>query len=105
MPSEFSIILTTAASASIVEAITNRLLAERLAACVQATPIASAYLWKGAIERVDEQLLIIKAKTTDWADIEAAIKAAHDYETPEIIRIEMADASRAYLDWIVASTR
>jgi periplasmic divalent cation tolerance protein len=105
MSTGFSIILTTAASDATVAAITDRLLRDRLAACVQAMPVASAYVWKGEIAREDEKLLLIKAKSADWPAIEAAIRATHDYETPEIIRLDMADASRAYLDWIVASTR
>ena len=105
MSTGFSIILTTAASDATVAAITDRLLRDRLAACVQAMPVASAYVWKGEIAREDEKLLLIKAKSADWPAIEAAIRATHDYETPEIICLDMADASRAYLDWIVASTR
>ena len=37
--------------------------------------------------------------------LEAAIRAVHDYETPEIVKLDMADASRAYLDWIESVTR
>ena len=105
MSTGFSIILSTAASDATVAAITDRLLGDRLAACVQTVPTSSAYVWKGAIARDDEKLLLIKAKSADWPAIEAAIRAVHDYETPEIIRLDMADASRAYLDWIAASTR
>lgn len=105
MSNGFSIVLTTAASDETVAAISDRLLNERLAACVQAMPISSAYVWKGEIVRDTERLLLIKAKTADWPAIEAAIRAVHDYETPEIVRIDMADASAAYLDWIASSTR
>ncbi len=101
----FSIILTTASSEATVEAITARLLGEKLAACVQVLPISSAYLWQGTIARENEKLLLIKAKTPDWPDIETAIRAVHDYQTPEILRIDMADASQAYLEWITAVTR
>jgi periplasmic divalent cation tolerance protein len=101
----FSLILTTAASDATVAAITDCLLGDGLAACVQAMPVSSAYVWKGEIARENEKLLLIKAKTADWAAIEAAIRAVHDYETPEIVRLDMADASRAYLDWLTASTR
>ena len=105
MATGFSIVMTSAHSDATVAAITDRLLAEKLAACVQVLPIKSAYLWKGGIARDAEQLLLIKAKTADWPAIEAAIRDVHDYETPEIVRLDMADASRAYLDWIAASTR
>lgn len=101
----FSIILTTASSDATVEAITARLLGERLAACVQGFPVSSAYVWQGARVDASETLLLIKAKTADWPAIEAAIRAVHDYETPEIVRVDMADASKAYLDWIEATTR
>jgi periplasmic divalent cation tolerance protein len=105
MAASASIILTTASKPETVAAITDRLLGDRLAACVQALPIASSYLWRGM--RVDEAetLLLIKAKTVDWPAIEAAIRAVHDYETPEIVRVDMADASKAYLDWIEQAMR
>ncbi len=105
MSTGFCIVLTTAGSDTAAAAITDRLLADRLAACVQVLPIDSAYVWKGAIARDQEKLLLIKAKTADWPAIEDAIRAVHDYETPEIVRIDMAAASQAYLDWIAASTR
>ncbi len=105
MTTGFSIVLTTAASEAAAGAIANRLFADRLAACVQTLPVRSDYVWKGEIAHDAEQLLLIKAKTSDWPAIEAAIRDVHDYETPEIVRLDMADASRAYLDWIAASTR
>ncbi len=104
MTTGFSIVLTTAPSEAAATAIADCLLERKLAACVQTLPIKSAYVWKDAIARDDELLLLIKAKTSDWAAIEAAIKSVHDYEIPEIARIEMADASKAYLAWIEAAT-
>jgi periplasmic divalent cation tolerance protein len=101
----FSIVLTTASTDATVEAIIERLLGERLAACVQVLPVRSAYTWKGAIARDDEKLLLIKAKTADWPAIETAVRDVHDYETPEIVRLDMADASAAYLHWLAESTR
>jgi len=105
MATDCSIILTSAASDIMADAIAEHLLTAGLAACVQVLPMRSAYVWKGAIARDDERLLLIKAKTADWPAVDAAIRRIHDYEIPEIVRIEMADASRAYLDWIAASTR
>jgi len=105
MATDCSIILTSAASDAMADSIADRLLSDRLAACVQVLPMRSAYVWKGQIAREEERLLLIKAKTADWPAIEAAMREIHDYETPEIVRIEMAEAAQTYLDWIVASTR
>jgi periplasmic divalent cation tolerance protein len=105
MAAAFSIVLTTAPSEAAAQAIADRLLADGLAACVQSLPIRSAYRWKGSVARDDEILLLVKGKSADWPAIEAAIKSIHEYEVPEIVRVDMADASRAYLDWIEASTR
>jgi periplasmic divalent cation tolerance protein len=105
MPSDFCIVLTTAASEATVARIVERVLADRLAACIQVLPVRSFYVWQGAVRDEAEQLLVLKAKAADWPNLEAAIRAVHDYEVPEIVRLDMADASRAYLDWIGAVTR
>jgi periplasmic divalent cation tolerance protein len=105
MAADFCIVLTTASSDATVRRIVDRALADKLAACVQVLPIESHYVWKGAIQRDAEKLLLLKAKSADYGALEAAIRAVHDYETPEIVKLDMADASKAYLDWISSVTR
>ena len=103
--SDFCVVMTTAASDEAVQRLIDAALEGKLAACVQALPIKSHYVWEGEIKREAETLLLVKAKAADYAALEATIRAAHDYETPEILRLDVAAGLPAYLDWIVNSTR
>ena len=101
---EAIIVSTTAGSNEQAEAIAQALLDQRLAACVQMTPIASRYRWQGEIVRDDEVLLLIKTRAVLFDEVAATIRAAHAYETPEIIATSVVEGSRDYLLWLEAST-
>ncbi len=103
--SDFCVVMTTAASDETVQRLIDKALGEGLAACVQALPMKSHYVWEGATVHAAETLLLFKAKTADYPALKAAIVAQHDYETPEIIRLDVAAGLPAYLQWIVDSTR
>lgn len=98
------VILTTAASEAEAETIAEALLAERLAACVQLTPIKSRYVWKGEVARDDEVLLLIKTRTVLFEPVRARIRALHSYETPEIVMLPATGVDAEYLAWIGAET-
>ena len=100
----FCMILTTAQGVT-TQKIIEALLSRELAACIQTMPVRSHYVWQGVLRDEAEDLLLIKAKAADWADVEATIRAAHDYETPEILRFDVDAGSQSYLDWITSVTR
>ncbi len=52
----------------------------------------------------DRSLKILQADAR-YADLEAAIRAAHPYELPEIIAVPIARGLPGYLDWLVTETR
>lgn len=101
----YSVVITTTASNEETEKIANALLNEKLAACIQATQIKSFFSWKGAVSVENENLLLIKCKQSDYAEIEKCIKANHSYEVPEIVQLPMTNGSNAYLDWISQVTK
>jgi periplasmic divalent cation tolerance protein len=98
------VVSTTAGSMDHAEAIAEVLLDERLAACVQLTPINSRYLWQGEVVRADEILLLIKTRAELFDQVAAAIREAHTYETPEIIATSVVAGDGDYLRWLAAST-
>lgn len=100
-----AIVMTTCESRANAEAVAHALVAQELAACVQIFPISSIYKWQGKIEQAEELMLFCKIKSADYAAVEAAIRALHSYETPEIIEIAISQGSPAYLQWIAAVTR
>jgi periplasmic divalent cation tolerance protein len=97
-------LLMTTAPAAEAERLAAMLVERRLAACVQALPVASTYRWQGVVERADEVLLLVKT-APDRADAAAdAITAAHSYEVPEILRFDGSGGLPAYLAWVAAET-
>jgi periplasmic divalent cation tolerance protein len=62
------------------------------------------YHWQGEIETAREVPVTIKTRAPLYAQVEAAIVAAHPYELPEIIAIPITHGLPAYLDWIDTET-
>ena len=92
---------------SVVEAETaGRALLERaLAACVNILPgMLSLYRWKGAIERGEEAVMIIKTRASLAEAVRAAVKEMHPYETPAILVIPLESVDSGYLGWMLAET-
>jgi periplasmic divalent cation tolerance protein len=101
----FCVVLTTTDNEEHAERIVDAVLQAKLAACLQLMPIRSCYVWEGKIARDDEMLILIKAKSADYDDLAACIRAAHTYDVPEIVRLDIAAGEKSYLDWIAAVTR
>jgi periplasmic divalent cation tolerance protein len=74
------------------------------AACATIVPGAvSHYVWQGALERSDEALLLVKTTKGAFPGMRKALLEAHPYDVPEVIALEIAAGSRAYLDWITSA--
>jgi periplasmic divalent cation tolerance protein len=101
----FCVVLTTTDSEEHAERIVDAVLEAKLAACLQLMPIKSCYVWDGKIARDNEVLILIKAKSADYDDLAACIGAAHTYDVPEIVRLDIPAGEKSYLDWITAVTR
>lgn len=94
-------ITTTVSKLKNAKEISDRILNEKLASCVQITgPIKSIYWWKNKIEKKEEWLCIIKTKKKLFKIIEKFIKNIHAYEIPEIIATPIINGSMEYLNWI-----
>jgi periplasmic divalent cation tolerance protein len=103
--SAIQIVTTTEKRADAVK-IAGMLIEKRLAACVQIVgPILSTYRWKENIESVEEWQCLIKTRACLYGDVEAAIKANHPYEVPEIIAFPILQGSREYLAWLHEETQ
>lgn len=100
MSAAIGLVVTTVDDAAKAREIAHRLVERGLAACVQISPIESVYRWNGKVEEARELRLDIKMKVSDYDAVEAEIRALHPYDTPEIIRIDIAAGWRPYLDWV-----
>ena len=97
---DFCIVTTTTDEAETAQQITDTLLSEKLAACIQTFPVRSHYYWQGEAQSSEEILLQIKTKTNLFSHIEKLITSLHNYEVPEIIMTPVVRGNSSYLDWI-----
>jgi len=100
----FSIVMTTTASVAKARELASLALEARLAACVQCFSLESRYVWRGEVREEAEIALHFKIVTDDYAALCALLRSRHDYETPEILRVDVAEGDRDYLIWLAQST-
>jgi periplasmic divalent cation tolerance protein len=102
---EALVVLTNCPDPDHARALAARLVEDRLAACVNILAAChSVYRWQGRIESAEEVPLLIKTSRERYAALEAAIRAHHPYELPEIVAVPVVRGLPAYLDWIAAET-
>lgn len=95
------IVYTTCGKAEDAEALAQRLIEGRLAACVSVVPgVRSFYRWKGKVENDPEVLLIIKTARGLVDQLRQELEKAHPYELPELIAAPIVDGSPNYLAWL-----
>ncbi|HNV92148.1 MAG TPA: divalent-cation tolerance protein CutA, partial [Thauera aminoaromatica] len=100
------LVFTNLPDAASAEALANALIDRQLAACVNMlAPCTSVYRWQGATETATEVPLLIKTTPARYAALEAAIRAHHPYELPEIVAVPVTQGLPGYLDWVAAGTR
>lgn len=94
---------TAVGSRQDADRIADDLVARRLAACVQVlAPMTSTYRWRGEVERAEEWLLLAKTTPAAYPAVEAAIRALHPYDEPEIVALPIVAGSVGYVAWIEA---
>ena len=99
------LVLTQMPDRASAQSLARSLVESRLAACVSiGTPAESLYHWRGQIETAQEVPVTIKTRADRYAEVEAAVRARHPYELPEIIAVPIVDGLVPYLDWIAAET-
>ena len=95
------IVLTTVPNIEEAESLAQKIIEEKLAACVQVSPqIISYYVWDGELQKDSEHQLFIKTLSEKFAELEQFIKTHHSYETPEIIAVPIDKISEDYLNWV-----
>ncbi|HDP25112.1 MAG TPA: divalent-cation tolerance protein CutA [Deltaproteobacteria bacterium] len=94
------VVFTTCPTEDDAQTLARALVEANLAACVQITGIVSYYRWKGAVNRDQECLLLIKTRCSRYGAVEEFIRKHHGYEVPEIIRMAIDGGLPEYLNWI-----
>ena len=99
------LVLTNLPDAAAARTLADHLVEQRLAACVNIlAPCRSVYRWDGKVEAAEEVPLLIKTTAARYAELEAAIRARHPYELPEIVAVPIAHGLSGYLAWVAAET-
>ncbi len=100
------LVLTNLPDRAAAERLADALIEQRVAACVNIlAPCRSVYRWQGAVQHDEEHPVLIKSTAERYPALEAAIRAGHPYELPEIIAVPIEHGLPAYLAWVDAETR
>ena len=85
-PADACLVITNLPDRESAGKLAHALLEKRLAACINIlSPCRSVYRWNGKTEDAEEFPMLIKTTRWRYAELEAAIRAGHPYELPEII--------------------
>lgn len=100
------LVFTSLPDRASAEKLADALVGQRLAACVTIlAPGLSVYRWKGEVQRDEECPVLIKTSAERYPALEAAIRANHPYELPEIIAVPVERGLPDYLGWVAQETR
>jgi periplasmic divalent cation tolerance protein len=103
------VIFVTCGTQEEAERIAETIVNERLAACVNLigaeNPVKSFYIWEGQLQKDSEILLVIKTQSAKLSVLGERIRELHNYSIPEFIALPIVAGSKAYLDWLAATTR
>jgi periplasmic divalent cation tolerance protein len=100
------LVLTNLPDRAAAEGLADALIEKRLAACVNIlAPCRSVYRWKGAVQHDEEHPMLIKTTAERYPALEAALRAGHPYELPEIIAVPIERGLPAYLAWVASETK
>lgn len=97
------LLYVTFPSAEVAHTIGRMLIEKHLAACVNLLPaITSIYAWQGRIETASETAALIKTTAARAQDAQDAIIAAHPYDCPCVLKLDIAGGNPDFIAWIQA---
>ena len=101
MVKKYIIVQTHTNKKQVYEDISRSLIEKRMAACVNIYPaVLSIYRYNNEVVEDNEYLIHVKATSDKFTEIRKIIERLHNYETPEIISLEISEGNEKYLKWI-----
>lgn len=83
------------------EGLAEKLLKERLVACVNIiNGLISKYWWQGKLETDKESLLLMKTKPVLVDKVIERVRELHSYDVPEVIVCNIEQGNPDYFKWI-----
>ncbi len=102
---EVVVVLTNLPDLATATKLARLLVEQRLAACVNVlAQCSSVYRWQDTIEMATEVPVLIKTVASRYPLVEAAIRANHPYELPEIVSVPVVAGLGEYLGWVAAES-
>ncbi len=101
---DVAVIVSTYPDKKSISKIANKLVKDKVAACVNVTKISSIYAWGGKIENAGEFLAVFKTTQKNKLRLKKEIKKTHPYKVPEIAELQVSDINKPYLQWLINST-
>lgn len=97
-------VITTVGTLAQARSLARSLVERRLAACAHIAPVESFYRWQGAVQNDTEFKITFKTRAEHYERIEAAIRAEHPYELPDIHALALEQLYAPYARWLEDST-
>lgn len=103
---ETMVVFVTCESREDAEEIAEKVVGERLAACVNVVPgVRSCYVWEGKLTWSEEVLLLLKTTRAGFDALKERVRELHRYEVPEIVGLRVESGLEKYLDWVKGGVR
>ena len=103
--SDTALLYATFSNAAEAEYVTETVLGEKLAACVNIfAPCTSIYRWEGKIERTQEVPALFKTRPMLARRLRERIASLHSYDLP-VIEEWAVEAGEAVTGWIARETQ
>ena len=101
MLKKYIIVQTHTNKKQIYENISKSLVEKKMAACINIYPaVLSIYRYNSEVVEDNEYLIHVKTIADKFNEIRKIIERLHNYETPEIISLEILEGNEKYLKWI-----
>ena len=98
---EMMVVFVTCEGREDAEAIAEKVVGEKLAACVNVVPrVRSCYVWEGKLTWSEEVLLLLKTTRAGFDALKERVRELHRYEVPEIVGLRVESGLEKYLDWV-----
>ena len=105
MVKKYIIVQTHTNKKQVCEDISSSLIEKRMAACVNIYPaVLSTFRYNNEVVEDSEYLIHVKTTSEKFTEIRKIIERLHNYETPEIISLEILEDNEKYLKWIQDET-
>ena len=99
----FCLVYITCGSREEAEKISDALVKEKLAACVNFFPINSVFEWGGEIKQEKEFALLCKTMEDKIPHLKKKVKEIHSYDIPAILVMEIKEGNEEFLGWVEKS--